>query len=297
MTRRASALALVATVAAALAACGSDDDGGGSGGSGGTGGGSSGSGGSATGGSAGAGGITGGAAGTGGAGGTTDAGATITMSGQVRELQVGGGLGAPIAGVQICLKDAATLPCVTTDPTGKYSIAGIPTNTEGVTLFTKTGYANMALVGTTGTTDVIVNQMMPTTALAQTFATAAGFTWPLAGKSIIGFGTVNETVGDAGPVLTGVPGAAVAITPASGKGPVYLGASSLPDTAATATSTAGGGFFGDLPPGMYTLKVTSPSGMTCVRGKKQGFDAGSTDSMKVLAIADFVISSVNFLCN
>lgn len=299
---------LVVIALAATAACGSDDSSGGSGGggaggtaaSGGAGGstggtGAAGSGGS-TGGAAGAGGSTGGAAGTGGA----DGGATVTFSGTVTEFQAAGGKGKPIAGVQLCLKDATTPPCATTDADGKFTMPGMPANTEGVLLLTKTGYVNVAIVGTTDTTDVVITPVMPTEAVGQVFATAAGFTWPLAGKSIIGFSALEQVSSDAGAdagmVSAGVSGASMSITPTAGKGPVYLGASGLPDKTATATSSAGAGFFGDLPPGEYTMKITPPSGKTCARGKHQGWAASSTDSVKVPAIADFVISALFFDC-
>lgn len=145
-----------------------------------------------------------------------------------------------------------------------------------------------------------LKQTLPTTTVAQAFATAAGFTWPLAGKGIAGFAAFNETTGDAGAdagtTLNGVAGATLSITPTAGKGPVYLGTTSLPDTTATATASNGAGFFGDLPPGTYTLKITPPSGTTCKRGKKQGWAAGSDDQIKIEVIADYVVSAVGFLC-
>ncbi len=273
---------------AGVVSCGDDDDGGGST----AGGGTSGTGG-ASGGAAGSGGSTGGSAGT-------DAGATVTFSGTVTEFSFTPGTTTPIADVQICLSGSTTPPCTKTDASGKYTWPGLPANTEGAALFTKTGYASVAVVGVTETADETIDATMPTEAVAQTFATAAGFTWPLAGKSIIGFAAVEDVASDAGAdagtVATGVAGATVSISPSGGKGPVYLNASDLPDQTATATSSAGAGFFGDLPPGEYTIKVTSPSGKTCTRAPQSGWAAASADSIKVPAIADFVISAVRFVC-
>lgn len=297
---------LAVCVGFSVAACSSDSGGGspaggGSGGTAATGGATGGTGGSsATGGTGGTSGTgaTGGAAGAGATGGA-DGGGTITVSGTITEFSASG-TGAPIAGVQVCLKDLTTPACVTTDASGKYTMAGVPANFEGVALLTKTGYVNLAVVGTTGTTDETVNAVLPTTALAQTYAGLAGFAWPLAGKSIVEFAVLEQVASDAGAdagtVAAGVAGATVSLTPTAGTGPVYASAAGLPDKTLTATSTQGGGAFGDLPPADYTLKVTAPSGKTCTRVAKSGWAASSPDSVKLPAIADTVVYPLRFDC-
>jgi hypothetical protein len=291
---RAFILASMVTIAVG---CGDSTDDGGSGGSSGSAGSTGGSAGS-TGGSAGS---TGGSAGsTGGSAGSSscppDGGATVTISGTVAEFQaspVDGGGPKPLEGVAVC-PQACPSACTTTDAQGAYSLPGVAADQEGVLLFTKSGYANVAVVGKSALADITYNINMPTEVIAQVFSSAAGFTWPLAGNAIILAGTGETVTVDGGTTTQSLAGSTLELTPAAGKGPIYVNDQQFPDPAETQTSQWGWAGFGDLPPAEYTVKASAP-GRTCTRSG--GWPASTNDSARIPAIADYIVSVVTFVCD
>jgi hypothetical protein len=297
------------SVCGALAACASDEGGpsGGSGGgtsggfggstTGGTGGSSAsgGSGGSTTGG--GTGGVAGSAdSGTGGAGGgLPEGGPPVAVTGVVTEFNPTN-TGAPVlvAGAQVCIKDSTL--CATSDSAGVYFIPAVPSGIESALLVTKTNYMNTAVVGVVATTDMTIDVLFPPTSIAQIFALAAGFTWPLDQNGVMlaqAFETVNT---DAGALLDPVAGATFTITPSTGiVGPVYVSDQNFPEPAATSTSIQGWGGFGDAAVGEYTIKVAKP-GRNCVRGQL-GWPSANPDEARVPAIAGYIAQVIPFTCD
>jgi hypothetical protein len=301
-------------VSAFLAACASEESGpsggntggsgtgasGGSSASGGTGatGASGGSGGTSA--SGGGGGSTGGAAGSAGAsggagGGLPEGGPPVTVSGVVTEFNpVATGTPKLVEGAQVCIKDSTL--CATTDTLGAYSIANVPSGIESALLVTKTDYANTAVVGVVDSTDMTIDVLLPPAGIAQIFALAAGFTWPLGTNGVVltqAFETVNT---DAGALLDPVAGATFTITPNTGvKGPIYVSDSNYPEPTLTMTSIQGWGGFGDVVAGEYTVKVAKP-GRTCVRGLL-GWPGTNPDEARVPAIPGHIVQVLPFVCD
>lgn len=298
--------------------CGDDDSGGGNGGSAGSGGSSGGAGGSggasggssgggtggASGGSSGSGGSTGGTGG--GACGSVDAGSggspaadagTTSVNGKVYEFEqspVEGGAPKPITGVQVCQRN--TTNCATSDATGSYSLP-VPAKTEDVLLFTKTGYAKVAVpFFFSGLSSSPVTNL-PTETLAGLFAAAAKIQWPLTDRGIVLAGTL-ETIapdaGDAGSYTTGLAGSTLSLSPAAPVGPVYTDDNQFPAPSATKTGKFGWAGFGELCPGEYVVKAANP-GRVCSRTSV--WPASSNDTARTVAIAGHVTTQAWFVCD
>ena len=62
----------------------------------------------------------------------------------------------PLSGAQVCVYGHASVPCVTTDASGKYALPGVPTGKPLYLSYTKTGFRSM-LYGVTPTAGQNVN--------------------------------------------------------------------------------------------------------------------------------------------
>ena len=239
-------------------------------------------------------------AGSGGTGGSTDGG-VINVKGTINEFQqstTDGGAAIPISGAQVCLQ--GTTNCANSDATGAVTLANVPASAEIVLLLTKTGYANVALVFTTGPGEFTFLSTMPTATLAKVFAAAAGISWPLDGHGIILSGTLEtQTVdgGDGGTTTnSALAGSTLSMTPAAPVGPVYVSDQQFPDPTLTSTSKFGWAGFGGLCPATYTVKAAH-TGRTCKRLAFSGWKGPTDDTAKIPAVADHIVGNVNFLCN
>jgi hypothetical protein len=174
-----------------------------------------------------------------------------------------------LSGVAVCVYGNTSVPCVTTDASGKYTLAGVPSGALVYLSYSKTGYGP-TLYGVTPTAGPTVSApaiFLDTTAVDDSWGTEGGVP-PDPTKGTIDFGAlvagpstspIHEVFG--GTEYFYLSGYTVTISPAATAGPVYTSASWAPDPSLTSSSTAGWGFF-TAPPGDYTLTFTHPS-MTC----------------------------------
>ncbi|HMR76843.1 MAG TPA: hypothetical protein PKD61_17095 [Polyangiaceae bacterium] len=298
-----AAVALV-SVLVFCAGCSSDDAAAASGGAGGTGGGNAGAGG------------TGG--GSGGAGG---GGPTISYSGTFTEFALIG-TGAPLADAEFCVLEHPEIPCVKTGADGKYLLDGVPANAELAITATKAGFQGNLVLAVSGDVDQVVDGFMINNSLAQIVYAGSGFSWPLnnegsllagvfhkvpkAGPADAGAGDASASDGgsadaggagaggaDAGTKNEGLDGATFSVTPASGKGPVYLSAGGTPDQGATETSTQGFSLFGNLPPGEYEVTVNHPTKNCGI--DLLGWPGSKKNAARVRVQPDF-IAAATFIC-
>ncbi len=229
--------------------------------------------------------------------GGADAGAGPFVSGQVVDgsnLTAAGNFDAtkysPLQGVQVCLYGQSSVPCATTDASGKYSLA-VPAGTAFTVSYVKTGYQpTLYAIGaqTSGSTDDAPAIFLSSTSSFTSLGTMAGAPPdPTKGTILFGGGTIGPSPGALYHELFGtfdyyyVPGYSVTIAPAATVGPIYVSADWEPDPSLTASSSAGWGFF-QAAPGTYTLTYSSPT-----------LNCGSTTTT---VVAGYVTTYVGVAC-
>lgn len=168
--------------------------------------------------------------------------------------------------VQVCVYGESSVPCATTDASGKYTLA-VPAGAAVTLSYNKTGYQPYlygVAAQSAGATDDAPAILITTTAFGNSFLTMAGGTPdPAKGQILFGGGTIGSSPGAIYHEMFGAydyyyaPGYTVTISPAATVGPVYVSASWVPDPSLTASSNAGWGIF-QAPPGKYTLTYSAP---------------------------------------
>ena len=172
-----------------------------------------------------------------------------------------------LTGVEVCVYGDTSVPCVTTDASGNYTLAA-PAGTAFTASYTKAGYQPILYAiaaAAEGGRVAAPAIFLTTTSSFDSFGTMGGATPDTTkGTILFGAGTVGPSAGAIYHEMFGaidyyyIGGYTVTITPAATVGPVYVSASWEPNPSLTAASDAGWGFF-QLPPGNYTLSFTSPT--------------------------------------
>ncbi len=210
--------------------------------------------------------------------------APVLLFGSVTEFVPGAGMdaGAPttLTDVEVCLLDHPEVTCARSDVKGEYTLAGIPAGVDVIITYSKAGYLGLALELTSSLAAGFAFVSLASEQTAQRFATAAGFTWPLAGTSVIWFTAVTP------PNEAKIEGVSATASPSSGKGPYFLSPAGAYDSSLHATSSIGWGFFANVAPGDVDLTFTRPQSM-CSRANK-GF-ATTNGTMRVRAIGDRMV--------
>jgi hypothetical protein len=214
---------------------------------------------------------------------------------------------AAIPGAMVCTHGLPSDVCATTDNNGKYTITlDVP---DGLSHFagttTATGYLGRETLYTENSTaangHVVawsdVGGLLSTADATAYLATAAGFTYP---TNTSGF--LRVLVLDASAHLVA---ATATISPAvAGSGPVYLGASGVPDRTQTDTSVGGSFLFGNLPAGTYAVTVQAP-GKTCTVDLTPGevvpingeWPPVGTETLSVAVRANMITVDLAVQCN
>jgi hypothetical protein len=195
-----------------------------------------------------------------------------------------------LAGVEVCAYGQSSVPCATTDASGKYTL-GVPAGPSLTLSYAKTGYQSVLYaIGTqaAGVTDAAAAIFLQTTSAFDSFQTTAGATPdPTKGVILFGGGTIGAAPGSTYHEMFGpydyyyAPGYTVAVSPAPTVGPVYTSADWSPDPALTAASLAGWGYI-QATPGAYTLTYSSST-----------LDCGSTTTT---VVAGYVTTYVGVVC-
>jgi hypothetical protein len=249
---------------------------------------------------------------------------STTFTGEVVDFTAGKGFaatadppdGTPIAGADVCVEEPATLvgrvPCVKTDATGKFVLAGLPPNrtitsvvTAGVSI-KKAGYLSYLAALSLGAGSQSASQQfrMFTTAQGQALATRFGAALPDSKTGWVLFGgakvntdgaTRKSTWSTGGLDLISLDQLTASMKPLSGVGPIYAtvgeglgaagdaGADAATDAGLAATSTSGWGLFMGIADGSYTMTFAHPT-LNC--GMPGPFTAR----------AGYVFDSVTALC-
>lgn len=252
----------------ALVACASSEDGDGGGGVGGTaGGGAGGAAGSASGGS-----NSGGTTNTGATGGnttdgggavggtsTTDAGPATTVAGRLVDLLDNT---KPVVGVQVCIFEDNSTPCVSTDANGDFTLTGVPSGVEILLEFTKSDYFPTLVTLTTEANPMSLGELLaPSKFAVGILGLAVGATVdPTKGQLLF----MAFTPATSGGGLTGEANVVATLDPKTGVGPYYFDANQQPDKTLTATTTTGAGVYANVDPGYAELTLSSFN-KTCTR--------------------------------
>ena len=181
----------------------------------------------------------------------------VTVSGPVKDL----GDNEPLAGVEVCWQGQEQ--CTQTNADGRYSIEGVPENSELMLTLQADAYALglVPLMVTKGDHEVAPVSLGSTLLMELQSGLIGADSVP--GRGQLVFGVSNGIPGDG----INVPGITAALQPVSGDGPVYTTPAGLPNTELTATSTNGSGVMVNLEPGRYTLNLSGlPDGCTMVLG-------------------------------
>lgn len=222
--------------------------------------------GAGTGGSAGAAGSTS-AAGAG--GGTSAAGATVT--GVVVDVSEGDAAKnfdptkyPALAGVKVCVYEKTSIPCATTDASGKYSLGGLPESLDAYLTYEKESFAPTLFKLVPGIGKELPAILLSSSAYRDSFAQAGGIA-PDAAAGLIYFSA--QLLDDRGTMFHQkfgsmevyyLRGFTVSIAPAAQAGPVYVSSHWQADATLTQSSAAGWGII-RAAPGDYTLTYDHPS--------------------------------------
>lgn len=163
----------------------------------------------------------------------------------------------PLAGVEVCITSPAGIPCVMTDATGQYTLAGLPAQTRVTATVKKApDYFPVHAAFITRTSDFTIDAVLLQTALVELAFQAAGVTLDTA-KGAVLVRAYDPALG----LSSAVAGLSGEIAPDEGDGPIYNSADSIPSDA-TATSESGTWAVVNLDAGTYQVK-TSGTGRSC----------------------------------
>jgi hypothetical protein len=219
---------------------------------------------------------------------------------------------APLAGASVCVVDdkgakVASIPCVTTDSKGAYTIPNLTPNQQIIVEYSKSGYTSQVAAVDVGTADIMRIQLR----LAKIPADGGvdggqrtNFGWDPSVVMDPKNGTVNVFAVQAAKIDGGTNGLGIdyttgvsfTITPKKGDGPFYVGADESWSSGATATTGGYGAWFLNLPPGTYSLGATSAT-LTCTPIAGNGYGWPQTDgTLKAPIIAGLNTQAVGFFC-
>jgi hypothetical protein len=199
---------------------------------------------------------------------------------------------SPVAGMQVCVYGDSSVPCVFTDEFGAYAISGVEADAEILLQFTKAGYFPAVVTVKTTLAALDIGEFpAPSTGEASIFASIAGVTLDSAKGQLLG--TAVQTGSSGG--LVGQDGITMTISPASGTGPFYTNAQSLPDPAATSTGPSGLGLWANVNPGEVEVTFTHPT-KTCTP-LAMAWPGTAANSVRMTVVAGYLVGGGAVQCN
>jgi hypothetical protein len=202
----------------------------------------------------------------------------------------------PLPGVQVCVYQNTTLPCVTTAADGTFMMMGLPVRSDLVLSFAKSGYSSILQPIETASTDmdgrgnpIIMNRPDPT-------FLPPGLTADPTKGDISAFAV---TAGGDGGSFTGVGGTTITLSPMSGSGPYFVNQQGTIDPSAKSFESSQAYYF-NVDPGTYVLTYAN-SGYDCEPISFPfglfGFPVTSpAHSLKLIVAAGYTTGIVGALC-
>jgi hypothetical protein len=232
--------------------------------------------------------------------GGADAGASsgsADAGGPTGSPDAGGNATQPVAGLRVCVYQDPTIPCVMSDATGKFTLAGLPMMSDVVVSMTKTGYLPVLLPIETGSTDMDGSPAgpFPMTASATSSASSVPTTVDLIAKGMLVFFAIMPDNGSLSSVV-GAIGTKVSLSPMDGSGPFFQTNHSAIDPSATSVVDQNGFYF-NLDPGTYQLTFADPHFDCAPLSTPFGFGFPSPPSaVKFPIAAGYETAPVGVLC-
>ncbi len=184
-----------------------------------------------------------------------DAGSTADDAGDATDVVNLGGL-PPLSGVQVCIYQNSSFPCVSTQADGTFTMPGLPIRSDVVLSFTKSGYQSYLLPIETASTDMDGRSSPIVMDLASTYV-PPGVTYDATKGSVVAF-AVTEGGPDGGSFV-GVHDTTIALSPMSGSGPFFLDETGQIAPATTTTFVGNTALYYSVDPGSYTLTYSNPT--------------------------------------
>jgi hypothetical protein len=220
--------------------------------------------------------------------------ADATSSG-VPDASDGGGQG--IEGVEVCVYQKSSIPCVMTDKNGIFTLTGLPAFTDIVLTLKKSGYLPNLKPIETASDDMDGLSTGQAISMGGGAAPTLPLTVDWLGKGQVIFfavtlgptGNPSESVGDVGATVT--------LSPASSDGPYYLGPQNTLEPSATSIVDTAGLFF-NLDPGTYEVTFHDPT-KDCAPISTQfgGFGFPSPpSSVKFPILAGYLTNGIGVAC-
>ena len=184
-----------------------------------------------------------------------DAGSNADDAGDATDVVNLGGL-PPLSGVQVCIYQDSSFPCVSTQADGTFTMPGLPIRSDVVLSFTKSGYQSYLLPIETASTDMDGGAARIVMDLASTYV-PPGVTYDATKGSVVAF-AVTEGGPDGGSFV-GVHDTTIALSPMSGSGPFFLDESGQIAPTTTTTFVGNTALYYNVDPGSYTLTYSNPT--------------------------------------
>jgi hypothetical protein len=202
----------------------------------------------------------------------------------------------PVSGVQVCIYQNSSFPCVTTQADGTFTMPGLPIRADVVLSFTKSGFLSYLLPIETASIDMD-GRSNPIFMDRAPGYLPPGLTYDMTKGEISAFAV---SIGGAdGGSFVGVQGTKIALSPMSGSGPYFSDQNGLPAPSATSFVGNSASYF-NVDPGSYTLTYAN-SGYDC---EPISFPFGQfgipvttpAHSLKITVGAGYVTGIVGVLC-
>jgi hypothetical protein len=165
----------------------------------------------------------------------------------------------PVVGVNVCVNQMPTIPCVTTDSTGTFTLTGLPSATDLVVTLVATGYRALALPVLTGTSAMNATTSPIGMAKSTDPDPSIGTTVDWADAGQVQFFALGPGAFLPGTGPVGDPGTSVTLAPKTGVGPLFLTDQNTFDAGATVLIDVAGGIYNVIP-GHYALTFNDPTG-------------------------------------
>ena len=203
----------------------------------------------------------------------------------------------PLPGVTVCVYQNSTIPCVTSQADGTFTLPGLPIRSDLVLTLKKSGYNSYLLPIETASTDTDERSNPVFMTKPSADPPAIGVPVDFTNKGVIDAFAVVISGADMN-VFSATSGTSVSMAPVSGNGPYYLGNNGIALDAGTFQSSTA--LFYNVDPGTYTLTYANPA-YDCepISFPFGGFGFPVTTpahSLKLIVAAGYVTGIVGVLC-
>lgn len=178
----------------------------------------------------------------------TGEGTAALVTGDVHDMATG----ERLPGVAVCVYERDEIPCTTTDADGVFELAGVPVDEPVAIRFARESFRpalHTIVVPPDAGGIRITDYPLLTEALVALFVTMTGI---VGFDPALGIGGIEARLGDGSPAT----GAAIALVPAAGIGPIYVDAEGIPDPTLTGVDEGGLAAWANLPAGRYGVQAS-----------------------------------------